>query len=806
MTTAAPPIESPPASRAVQLRARLGIPADAERVLIFGETSHWDPNWLRTADEYYEGQIVPVMRSVIEELRDDPDRVFAIESTFFLERFWQRHPEHQDELYALLRSRRLRLTGTGITTPDTVIPNPEAILRDYLLGQEWLRTIDIDDEPRLAYLPDDFGYAPTLPSLLAELGFTQAAITRIDGAYFIGADYRSTKNFPLANSSADALQNKYRSADFIWVAPDGREVLCHWNPFTYFQGDMLASVGIIRWMGRTYGLSWRTGRHIARRVAAYVKALASLARTPYLFCPIGCDFNPPIPKLGALVRRYNREIYPTTGTWLLSAGLDDYMDLVDTERYALPRIALDLNPYWMGFYATRPEAKVRHQRITRKLLAAEAAHSALELCGHPSSSQFEAVSDRVWRDLAFANHHDFITGTSPDRIWLQEQAPLLQAAEAAIDDWSKDDRPPPRARSASALQVRRSGHRLLVETPHAKLTFDEERGGTLVSWRSPDGREHLDGPSFDLVLYRDSGGLWRLGHEFAGGQFRILERGRHQPASIRATCGDHWVRLDQRVRLGGQAIERAIWIFDHRPEVIVEVEGGVPLGTSLCLDLETGIQTQTVEMDVPGGVVERPRRKLYDPTFWPAFTFAHVADVDRGWVAYLSGPASVSVNALGRTSAMVQRNAPRERAFGLLPVLAHPARGTDPGFRVQCAFAPTSGSETSSFSLQRRGHALLQTLALHGPQARVRPVHDLPVELDGPAMITALKAATRGPGWIVRLTGRMGHRVNLRCPSVRLRRVARCDARERDRHEIPVVDGEFSLILDGDTVSLRLET
>jgi len=38
----------------LSLRRRLGIPDDAERVLIFTESSHWDPDWLYTSEEYFE--------------------------------------------------------------------------------------------------------------------------------------------------------------------------------------------------------------------------------------------------------------------------------------------------------------------------------------------------------------------------------------------------------------------------------------------------------------------------------------------------------------------------------------------------------------------------------------------------------------------------------------------------------------------------------------------------------------------------------------------------------------------------------
>ena len=800
----APDAEQASAPTGYALRRRLGIPSAAAQVLIFGESSHWDPNWLRTTEEYFDGQIVPVIRAIIKELQADPARIFSIESTFFLERFWQRHPEHHDELHGLLNERRLRLTGTGITTPDTVIPDPEAILRDYLLGQQWLRSIGIGHEPKLAYLPDDFGYAPTLPSLLAELGYTQAAITRIDGAYFVGADYRKASDFPLPGSNAYLLQKQKQSADFIWKAPDGREVLCHWNPFTYFQGDMLAYVGIIRWMGRTFGVPWRTRRHIAERVASYVNALTAVARTPYLFCPIGCDFNPPIPNLGALLDRYNREVYPTTGVWVVSAGLDDYMDLIETKRSTLPRLALDFNPYWMGFYAARPEAKVRHRRVTRKIIAAEAEHVADALRGPSPSGEFRALSDRVWQDLALANHHDFITGTSPDRVWNAEQAPLLRDAEDRVDAWLAQRPNLQTPRTGPGIEVVREANRVTVRNAHAELAFDEERGGTLTQWRTADGIEHVDGPSFDMSLYRDTGGLWRLGHEFAGGRFNVIQRGQSRAVSIRTNVGAHHVQLTSRSDFGSRTVERTVWLFDDRPEIVVQVNGSLPEGTSLCLDFETGIIAHTVDMDTPGGVTERPRRKLYDPTFWPAFSYVHVYDETLGVAAFLAGPASVSVNALGRLSLMVQRNATREYAYGILPVLAHPARGTDPGFPVTCVFTPTQGMETSAYKLQAHAQDVLQRIALFGPAELPSLPPDLPFEVSGDAFISALKPADRGPGLIVRLTGRPGADVRLACSDRPIVAAHRADARERDRHALCIADGAVEVPMDGSIVTVRL--
>jgi hypothetical protein len=46
-------VPAQPADREAALREKLQIPKDANRVLIFGETSHWDPNWVLTSERFY---------------------------------------------------------------------------------------------------------------------------------------------------------------------------------------------------------------------------------------------------------------------------------------------------------------------------------------------------------------------------------------------------------------------------------------------------------------------------------------------------------------------------------------------------------------------------------------------------------------------------------------------------------------------------------------------------------------------------------------------------------------------------------
>ncbi len=774
-----------------ELRRRLGIPPDAERVLVLGESSHWDPNWLFTSEQYYRRRIVPILDEVLDALEREPRRVFSVEGLFFVRMYWERRPEQRDRLRRLVGEGRLCFTGTGLTTPDTVLPSTEAIVRDYLIGQEWLRESGMDVEPRLAYLPDDFGCSPALPSILRALGFDRAAITRIDGMYFVGADYRLPSAYPLPGSSAELLERRLSTQDFVWRGPDGSEVLCHWNAFTYFQGDMLAHVGIIRWMGLTLGVPWRTGRHVARRVQQLVRQLEPLSRTPYLFCPIGCDFNGPIEGLVELLDRYNRTRFGDTGTWVVNASMDDHLALVDCHRDRLPVLALDPNPYWMGFYGSRPWIKGTCNRVTRKLVLAE---KLAFLAGGPDRPAPPELGP-AWDLVAIANHHDLVTGTSPDRVFAEEQEPWLRRAEAladaALDRARREVGPAPaRPDPAPPGWVLRGG-RLEVESDFYRLAISESDGGCIVSFREADGPERLAGPANDLVVYRDTGGLWRMGHEYLGGRFHELCRTSHCPARVEAREVGGVLEVTVEAELCGRRVVRRLWLRADSPTIRLQAEGSTDTRTTLACRFPTTSGAETLTMNVPGGVVERPAKKLYDPTYWPARSFAHLRD-PGGWglAAFLGGPASVALRDRGVVEWLVFRNAPMERAFGLLPLPAHPASGTETA-ETRFDYAVRLTGEVRPIDLSRQVRQALRAALFAPGEPDLDAVASAAVVSDHEdVLVSALKPASRGPGFVARLRSSAppGERVvvPLRCSVRPVRAAWLCDGRERDLEPLPV--------------------
>jgi len=306
-------------------------------------------------------------------------------------------------------------------------------------------------------------------------------------------------------------------------------------------------------------------------------------------------------------------------TW----GIDvEALALVDCHRGALPALALDPNPYWMGFYASRPEAKRRANRIVRQLVVAEKltvlpARTASGVSPEHAPVESEIARDlrRAWDLVVLSNHHDFITGTSPDRIWQEEQQPWLEQAEDMANHALariRTIRPaahefPPSPPPLFSLD---SG-RLVVQTDAYRIELSEQQGGAITSFRlNGSGEELLAGPANDLVSYRDSGGLWRMGHEFRGGFFVEHARASQQPARIKAHVRNDVLEVRIDSEFDERRFVRRLWMRKNAPVLRMRLQGSAQRGRTITCRFPTRLVSPGLTMDVPGGIVERPAHKL----------------------------------------------------------------------------------------------------------------------------------------------------------------------------------------------------
>lgn len=819
--------------REKEIREKLEIPAGAAKVLVFAESSHWDPDWLLTSEEYYRLRIKEILDRMIYWLKREPKRVYSLESVFFIRMYWERNPENRESIRELVNGGRIRLSGSGINTPDNILTPLEALFRDYLHGQEWLRENGMLQEPRLAYLPDNFGNSPNLPTLLRAMGFEYTAFSRIDGLLFPGSDYRLPARYPLRGSSAHLLLREKRSADFTWRDANGEEILCHLNPFTYGQGDTLIHGGVARWMGLKVGLPSRPAglSRSLRKISRFIRQLEPLSPTPYMFCPIGLDFNDPLPRLVEVLEEYNHLAYPETGVFVVNASLEDYLDLVSAHRSRLPAVRLDPNPCFMGFYLSRAEVKQLWDSVVRRLVAAEKLLVERELRGDGDGNEvlWRRLRD-LWDRALMANHHDFITGTAPARVWEREQKPLLlrwgREAQEILEEILAGE-PGGAVTATSDLQTETAtspptGRRVMipgreterprpnwkitddilrVETSRYVLEIDRCRGGCISRLVDLErGSEVLSGPGNDVVLYHDGGGLWRMGHEFLGGAFRERERSSDWEAAVRVTEGEDFLRIEVIAEPEGLRVVRRIWCRQGSPLLEMRLEGRIADHRTATVRFPLAGNVSCLLMEVNGGLVRRPPVKLYEPTFWAAGRLVIPEDEDGSWeVAFLPGvPSCVGYGPDRGFELAVMRNAPREQAFGILPLLSFPASGPGRGVQVNeyALLLPPANQGEDSLD------ACLKVVLGENPSVQPLNWKTIPEGVT----VAAVKRPLRGEGYIVRLYSPLpGPReVSLFREDMDIVEAFLCDARERNIAELSVSGGRVHLAMSSSLATVRV--
>jgi len=166
-----------------------------------------------------------------------------------------------------------------------------------------------------------------------------------------------------------------------------------------------------------------------------------------------------------------------------------------------------------------------------------------------------------------------------------------------------------------------------VRTQHYQAQLSEAFGRCLVSLKLAQADEELlAGPANDLVAYKDSGGLWRMGHEYLGGVFRERTKSSKLAARIEARARGDLVEVKVHSELGGKPFVRWLWFRPNSPIIRMRLIGAAAHRRTITCRFPTTLHADRLAMDVPGGVVIRPGRKLYDldSSACPSRTCIHI--------------------------------------------------------------------------------------------------------------------------------------------------------------------------------------
>jgi alpha-mannosidase len=371
---------------------------------------HYDPVWWNTQASYtqswdttdwagsprapFQHTGFDLVRAHLELTRHDPDYRFVLAETDYLKPYWDAFPGDRDYLRRLLAEGRCELMGGTYNEPNTNLTGPETTIRNLQYGIALQRTV-LGGHPRTAWQLDAFGHDPQFPGFAAAAGLTGSSWARGPFHQWGPLD---TRRPPEAR---DARLMQFPS-EFEWVAPSGLGLLTSYMPAHYSAGW---------WMDSSATLA--EAEEAVYRIYASLKPVAA---TRNVLLPVGTDYTPPNKWVTAIHRDWAaRYVWPR----FVCAVPEDFFSAVRAELAASGRRAVpqtrDMNPVYTGKDVSYVDTKQAARAAEGFLADAErfSVFAALLGARYPA-----AALDKAWRQLVYGAHHDAITGSEGDQVYL----------------------------------------------------------------------------------------------------------------------------------------------------------------------------------------------------------------------------------------------------------------------------------------------------------------------------------------------------------------------------------------------------
>ncbi|MBO1335525.1 glycoside hydrolase [Streptomyces sp. VRA16 Mangrove soil] len=390
---------------------------------------HYDPMWWNTqaaytalwdtpprtgeAEKGWEYTGVPAFTLVplhLQQARDDPAYRFVLSEIDYLKPFWDTHPEHRDEIRQLIAEGRLEIVGGTYNEPSTNLTSAETTARSAVHGLGFHRGV-LGAAPRTAWQLDVFGHDPSFPALMRDAGLDSAVLAR--GPHHQWGPMMDTWGEALRPPTAMQLP-----AEYDWLGPDGTGLLLHYLPAHYSAG----------WFSHKAP----SADAAAEQLLALYELLRTGAATRNVLIPMGTDFSWPHPWGLDVQHAWNRRY-----TWprLEHAGPREHFAAVRAELAArgerpLP-VTREMGPVYTGKDVTYADVKQAHRAAENLVQEAEtfaALAHGLGLTPYPDDAL-----DKAWRHLLHAAHHDAVTGTFSDQVYLDLLPTWREAAELAAE-------------------------------------------------------------------------------------------------------------------------------------------------------------------------------------------------------------------------------------------------------------------------------------------------------------------------------------------------------------------------------------
>ena len=366
---------------------------------------HYDPVWWNTQAGFTETwQDLPgaqekrmpfqlsafdLVRAHIDAARDDADYAFVLAEVDYLKPYWDQFPGDRADIRRLMREGRVELVGGSYNEANTNLTHPESTVRNLVYGFGYQRDV-LGGEPRSAWMVDVFGHDPAYPGLVADAGMDSSVWAR-GPWHHVGAK----------RHTGDVTRQQFPS-EFEWISPSGRGVLTGYLADHYVAGWDIERVDTLE----------------ESMQKAYEKFadLKKVAATRNVLLPVGHDHNVPSRFCTQIHREWNaRYVWPR-----FQVGIPrDFFAAVraDAERRntVISMQTRDMNPVYTGKDVSYIDTKQAQRAAEVAVLDGERIAALATLLG--ARYPHEAL-DKAWRQLVYGAHHDAITGTESDQVYL----------------------------------------------------------------------------------------------------------------------------------------------------------------------------------------------------------------------------------------------------------------------------------------------------------------------------------------------------------------------------------------------------
>ena len=375
-----------------------------EKTMYVVSHSHWDREWYLSHAKH-NFNLVQFMDKLIEVLETDAEfKTFHLDGQIIiLQDYLNVRPSMTERVKALIAAGKLKI-GPFYVLQDEYLISGEANVRNALVG---LKETERYGAPTMVgYFPDTFGNVGQMPQILRGFGIDCAFVGR--GTVPIGYE-------------GEALgKTDEGSAQFIWMSPDGSEVVT--TQFTHWYSS---------------GMELETEEQaLDGRLNALLNAMGACTKTPYILLMNGCDHQPVQADLStafALAKKLGYDVRHTS--------CEEFASLLTAYR--------DSFPVWQGEIRAENGCGVRTLRETASARiylkqASQKAGRFIEGIAEPLSvvaNEYGLQYDQemlhyIWKGLLENYPHDSICGCSVDEVHTKMEirfADTMDTTQSLID-------------------------------------------------------------------------------------------------------------------------------------------------------------------------------------------------------------------------------------------------------------------------------------------------------------------------------------------------------------------------------------